>query len=402
MDINLELKPGTLLRNGSYRIIEVLGRGGFGITYLAEHIMLGIKVAIKEFFPKEFCDRDSETTYTVTLGTQGNRELVGRLRAKFIKEARNIARLNHPYIIHIQDIFEENNTAYYVMDYIEGSSLQSICKQRKSIPQKDAVDYVTKIAGALEYIHSQSMTHLDVKPANIMIRKSDNAPVLIDFGLSKQYTSEGEQTSTTPVGISHGYAPIEQYRQGGVSEFSPATDIYALGATLYKLITGITPPEAPLLLDSGLHRPDGIDENVWRAISKAMSVSKSGRYSSASDFAAALNSTSVTDDDDEDTVIIDEKPEEPEKPKPVKPEKPSLVIGVPEKEHKTNKSLQIIIIAIIAFIVIAIIVSLSGGDGASSDDREYWDSAVVEEVVPVDDYYLYDDSIVEIVDSCAW
>lgn len=106
MEPNIKLETGTLLRNGAYRIIEVLGQGGFGITYLAEHIMLGVKVAIKEFFPKDFCDRDSQTSISVTLGTQGNREFVGRLRAKFIKEARNIARLNHPSIIHIQDIFE--------------------------------------------------------------------------------------------------------------------------------------------------------------------------------------------------------------------------------------------------------------------------------------------------------
>ncbi|MCM1111333.1 MAG: hypothetical protein NC336_09000 [Clostridium sp.] len=112
------LSIGSTLQNGKYEIAKVLGQGGFGITYLAIHTFLDRKVAIKEFFPKDFCDRD-ETTSHVTLGTANTAELVSKLKAKFLKEAKNIARLNHPNIVSIQDIFEENNTAYYLMDYIE-------------------------------------------------------------------------------------------------------------------------------------------------------------------------------------------------------------------------------------------------------------------------------------------
>lgn len=403
MEPNIKLETGTLLRNGAYRIIEVLGQGGFGITYLAEHIMLGVKVAIKEFFPKDFCDRDSQTSISVTLGTQGNREFVGRLRAKFIKEARNIARLNHPSIIHIQDIFEENNTAYYVMDYIEGSSLQSVCKQHQRLPQSVAVGYVTKIAAALGYIHSQSMIHLDVKPANIMIRASDDTPVLIDFGLSKQYSPEGEQTSTTPVGISHGYAPIEQYRQGGVSEFSPATDIYSLGATLYKLVTGITPPEPPMLIDSGLYRPDGIGDNIWRTISKAMSVTKAGRYASAADFAADLDaaSHSVADDDDENTVIAGITGNKTDKPSGLKTEKPETHADEDKADapRSSKKSLDKLIIVLIAIAVgILIFTIVTGNTGQKPEEA----TEAVEEATEV---VVYEDAYADsfaIADSVGW
>ena len=218
------LKNGSSLQGGKYKIEKVLGQGGFGITYLATQELLDRKVCFKEFFFKEYCDRDEATSH-VTLGTQSSREMVERFMAKFLKEARTISKLEHPNIIRIHDIFMENNTAYYVMDYIDGESLSEMVKRRGALPESEAVEYIKQVASALDFIHQHSINHLDVKPANIMVSNSDGKAILIDFGLSKQYDAQGGQTSTTPVGISHGYAPVEQYKQGGVSSFSPQTDI---------------------------------------------------------------------------------------------------------------------------------------------------------------------------------
>lgn len=296
-EIKQSLQLGNELQNGKYVIKSVLGQGGFGLTYLAVHTMLDVEVAIKEFFPKTFCDRDANTSH-ITLGTSANKELVERFKTKFIKEARNIAKLKHSGIVRIQDVFEENNTAYYVMDYIEGKSLSDIVKQRGKIDVGTAIEWIKKVGDALSYIHSKNINHLDIKPANIMIDEIGN-PILIDFGLAKQYDDEGEETSTTPVGISHGYASPEQYRKGGVSAFSPQADIYSLAATLYKLITGVTPPEAMALLDTELVFPDSIDKTIVSAITKAMSVNKKQRPSSVTEFISNLNGEQASKDDTE-------------------------------------------------------------------------------------------------------
>lgn len=214
----MQLNDNTQLQGGKYRIVRVLGQGGFGITYLAEHTMLDKLVAIKEFFPREYCDRDESTSH-VTIGTKNSLEIVTQLQNKFIKEAKNISKLRHPNIVTIHDIFQENDTAYYVMEYIEGSSLSEIVKRDGKMSEDAAIGYIRKIAESVAYMHSLSMNHLDLKPANIMVRQIDNEPILIDFGLSKQYDASGGQTSTTPIGISHGFAPIEQYRPGGCVDF---------------------------------------------------------------------------------------------------------------------------------------------------------------------------------------
>ena len=299
----MKLKEGTLLQGGRYRIDRVLGQGGFGITYLGEHVMLGNKLAIKEFFMKDLCNRDAETS-GVSVGSEGSREIVERFRMKFIKEARSIYRLKHKHIIHVIDVFEENGTAYYVMEYIGGGSLAD--KVRTGVlPETDAVRYIRQVASALEYVHSKSVMHLDVKPANILLDEKDNA-VLIDFGLAKQYDNEGHQTSTTPVGISHGYAPLEQYRRGGVSTFSPATDIYSLGATLYKLVTGLTPPEASDVNDDGLPpMPETISVAVREAIEKAMQPRRKERPQSIAEFLFLLDSYyNVSDMEDVECTLV--------------------------------------------------------------------------------------------------
>ena len=275
-----ELNAGSYLQNGKYRIIGMLGQSGFGITYLAVQSGLERKVAIKEFFMKDLCNRDGSTSH-VTLGTEGSRETVARFREKFLKEARNIARLNHPHIVRIHDIFEENGTAYYVMEYAENGSLADLLKRKGCLSEPDATRYILQVAEALAYIHAENMNHLDVKPANILLNDRNEA-ILIDFGLSKQYDAlTGGQTSTTPVGISEGYAPMEQYKQGGVSEFSPETDIYALGATFFKLLTGKTPPSASDVFEDGVPvdelKARGVSQPVIDLIVQAMEPKKKNR-----------------------------------------------------------------------------------------------------------------------------
>lgn len=301
------LQVNATLQGGKYKIISTLGQGGFGITYLAEQTMLERKVAIKEFFMKELCERDESTSH-VTLGTEGSRDTVNRFREKFLKEARNIAKLNHPNIVRIIDVFEENGTAYYVMEYCENGSLASKVKAQGCMSEPVATRYIIQVAEALDYIHQRKMNHLDVKPTNIMLNEKDDA-VLIDFGLSKQYNAGGQQTSTTPVGISEGYAPMEQYKQGGVGEFSPETDIYALGATFFKLLTGVTPPSASDVYEDGVPvdelKAKGISQKAINVICKAMESRKRDRMRNVRDFIGVLQGApvSVAENDDEATVL---------------------------------------------------------------------------------------------------
>lgn len=264
------------LQGGKYRIEKILGQGGFGITYLATDNAMQKKVAIKEFFLKEFCSRDS--SLIINISNQVNKDLVERYLQKFLKEAKTISKLNHTNIISLYDTFQENGTAYYVMEYIEGESLANILKKKGKLSEQEAVNYIHQTAQALDYLHNKNINHLDIKPSNIMVRKKDNSVVLIDFGGAKQYNRMGEQTSTTPIGISHGYAPIEQYNVTGVSSFSPQTDIYSLGATLYNLVTNNTPPQAGEVLNEGIpNLPHFLSQDVRNAITHAMQVRKSDR-----------------------------------------------------------------------------------------------------------------------------
>lgn len=315
----MQLKQGTLLQGGKYRIEKVLGQGGFGITYLAYHEMLECKIAIKEFFFKEYCNRDSETNQ-ITLGTLSNRNIVDRFQNKFIKEAKTIFKLRHPNVIQIHDIFTENGTAYYVMEYIEGDSLGDLVKKNGALNAIDAIAYIKGIGNALSYIHSMNINHLDIKPGNIMLRKSDNQVILIDFGVAKQYDTDTlEGTTTTPVGISHGYSPLEQYRSNGVQEFSPQSDVYALAATLFKLLTGVTPPEAIEVQEEGLPVEElqkrGISERIILSIEAAMQ-SRKKRTQTVEDFINSIDSSeelttggTITENENQVVNLINEEEE---------------------------------------------------------------------------------------------
>lgn len=265
----MQLKQGSLLKRGEYRIEKVIGQGGFGITYLAEQTSLGRKVAVKEFFMKEHCNRDSDTLQ-VSVPSVGSRELVERYRQKFMKEARLIASFDNGNITRIYDVFEDNGTAYYVMEYLEGKSLKAIVEEDGPLAEDVAFGYIRQIAGALCEIHGSNLLHLDVKPANIMLNKKGEA-VLIDFGISKHYDENGAQTSSASIGISEGYAPLEQYDAGIMKAFAPTTDIYAVGATLFFLLTGKRPPKASEVMNFGLPElPAGISSITRQTVTAAM------------------------------------------------------------------------------------------------------------------------------------
>lgn len=283
----MQLKQGTLLQGGKYRIEKVLGQGGFGITYIATDTRLGRQICVKEFFMKEYCNRDQDTSH-VSVASEGAREQVDRYRAKFVKEARLISSMNNPHIITIFDIFEENGSAYYTMEYLGGGSLKTLVEQNGALSEHSALKYISDIAEALSYLHKQKVMHLDVKPSNIMLDSRGRA-VLIDFGISKRYDHDGGQTSSTPVGISKGYAPMEQYNLSGVSTFSPETDIYSLGATLYFLLIAQSPKEANVINEEGLGElPKQISKKVRQAITHAMQPRRKDRTSSVEDFVEEL------------------------------------------------------------------------------------------------------------------
>ena len=337
---SIQLSKNTTLQSSKYCIESVLGQGGFGITYLATQEILERKVCIKEFFMRDFCSR-SESDSSVTLGTSANKELLERYLAKFVKEARTISQLEHPNIIHIHDIFKENGTAYYVMDYIEGESLSDLVKRRGALPEEEAVTYIRAVAEALRYVHARSINHLDVKPGNIMVRTSDHHVFLLDFGLSKQYDVAGNQTSSTPLGISHGYAPIEQYSPEGIKSFSPQTDIYSLGATLYYLITGKTPPSASELFASELSGfPTTLSATVRKAIQWAMEPQKKDRPQNVVEFLNLLLKYVEKTKNDEEQIKFSQQREKGKTIVHEETQNASINIGY-RKEKRQNNEEQI-------------------------------------------------------------
>ncbi len=284
----MNLLAGTLLKTNSYKILRFISSGGFGCTYEAVHTLLNKRVAIKEFFPKDFCNRD-ETTNQVVIGTLSQKPLVDKLRRKFIDEARVISKMKHPNIVSVLDFFEENGTAYYVMDYINGLSLQNLLSRRGTLSENEASKYIVQIANALKYVHSLNRLHLDIKPGNIMIDEQDNA-VLIDFGTSKHYDEQsGENTTTLMKVYTEGYAPIELY-SASFTNFSPPTDIYSLGATFYSLLTGQRPLPANIVA-SGIDQkklPSTVRESVQNAINKSLKLSRADRPQTIDEFLAIL------------------------------------------------------------------------------------------------------------------
>lgn len=285
-----ELRAGESLRHGTYRIVSVLGKGGFGITYAAEHVDMRRTVCIKEFFPHNYYVREANERQ-VSLVAPNFAESIDAYKQKFLKEARTLASIDHPNIVHVHDAFSENGTVYYVMDFIEGASLEELVQQSGGLSVCEVRSYIEQTALALRYMHEHSLLHLDIKPQNIMVSRHDGRIILIDFGLTKHYdTSEGKETTSTAGGYSNGYAPIEQYDNRSISRFSPQTDIYSLGATLYYAIMAKRPPH-PNDIDyrDFPQLPEATPVNIVAAVRASMKYHISERPHSVDEFLAIMN-----------------------------------------------------------------------------------------------------------------
>ena len=306
------LLPGTRLStNGRYVVGASIGNGGFAITYVAKDLLLGIKVAIKEFFPSSFVTRShlsGEKTVTA-ITNRSNFFEYGKRR--MLDEARTLARFaDEPCIVGVRDCFEENNTAYIVMEFIDGQTLESRLKQTGRMSVNDTIKLLRPVMGALQKVHGTGIIHRDISPSNIMV--SGNRTVLIDFGAARQFS--GEDVNTMTVFLKHGYAPEEQYRSKGKQ--GPWTDIYALSATIYRCITGQKPEEATeRVYADNTKRPGelgvAISTEQENVIMKGLAVKATDRYHDLSDFIQALTEQEKEDknfipDSEKETVAPEE------------------------------------------------------------------------------------------------
>src|SRR5215212_7214949 len=229
------LPPGTKLQGGVYSVGRVLGQGGFGITYLGGDIRARRPVAIKEFFPY---GSTRKGTNVQPFGGLPTAEYTSA-RIRFRDEASILTRFDHPGIVDVYGTFEENNTAYMVMELLRGKSLGQIVEEQGPLAERDGVAYLRRVGEALTVVHEAGLLHRDLKPDNLMLT-GDGEVVLIDFGTARAFAAGKTGRMTTMV--TPGYAPLEQYSQA--VRFGPFTDVYALGATLYHILTGQMPASA--------------------------------------------------------------------------------------------------------------------------------------------------------------
>ena len=270
-----------------YTVEQVLGQGGFGITYKVsanirvDNVVARISFAVKEFFMKESCERDSHDSVCYSSPVK---DKVEWSKKDFLAEAKRLNKisLEHPNLIHVNEVFEANNTVYYVMEYLDGGSLRSYVRKHGSLSEHDALEMMKPIFKAVDFLHQNLMTHLDIKPDNIMLKRDADSgkiiPVLIDFGLSKHYDKNGKPTSSIRIlGCSDGYAPMEQYV--GINTFTPQADVYALAATLLFTLTGKDPVIATELSKDKIvtSLPESVCSKVKEAIVSAMKMRKEER-----------------------------------------------------------------------------------------------------------------------------
>ena len=282
------LRKGTRLI-GRYTIEGVLGQGGFGITYLGMDELHEKPVAIKEFFPQGIVTRNIEYQDTVTVTFVGEKDNYEKGKERFLKEARTMAKFSKDEgIVKALDFFEINNTAYIVMEYLEGITLKQYLRENQRIAPEDLIELLVPLIESLDEIHSQGMIHRDISPDNIMVLP-DGRIKLMDFGAARDYTEFGEKSLS--IVLKPGYAPPEQYQTHGIQ--GPWTDIYALCATMYKCITGENPPDAiERVMDDHLKKISAFGipvlPQIEEAIIKGMSVAANDRYQNVGDFCEDL------------------------------------------------------------------------------------------------------------------
>lgn len=288
-----QLQPGTVIHgtHNDYRIERVLGQGSFGITYVANVRLKGrlgaiesaAMVAIKEFFLRDVSSRNGLRVFSVSDST-----LCSDYRRDFLREAQNLSRLDNDHIVKVLETIEENDTVYYVMEYLSGGNLDQHILSHGRLSCREALDIAIQIGEALKCMHAQHMLHLDLKPLNVM-RGEDGHIVLIDFGLSKCFGADGQPESSTRIGQgTTGYAPIEQHSFKKADGFMPTLDIYALGATLFKMLTGCVPPEASVVLNEGLPVDElssaGVPPAVIALVERAMQPLRRMRHQTVGEF----------------------------------------------------------------------------------------------------------------------
>lgn len=288
-----QLQPGTVIHgtHNDYRIERVLGQGSFGITYVANVRLKGrlgaiesaAMVAIKEFFLRDVSSRNGLRVFSVSDST-----LCSDYRRDYLREAQNLSRLDNDHIVKVLETIEENDTVYYVMEYLSGGNLDQHILSHGKLSCREALDIAIQIGEALKCMHAQHMLHLDLKPLNVM-RGEDGHIVLIDFGLSKCFGADGQPESSTRIGQgTTGYAPIEQHSFKKADGFMPTLDIYALGATLFKMLTGSVPPEASVVLNEGLPVDElssaGVPPAIIALVERAMQPLRRMRHQTVGEF----------------------------------------------------------------------------------------------------------------------
>src|SRR6478672_8038264 len=278
MDSRIALPVDTVV-DGGYRIERVVGSGGFGITYVAEDIKLGTTVALKEYYPFDFGDRDR--TMSVRPKSDRHQKTFEWGRANFLQEARTLARFEHPSIVRVTRVFEANSTAYMVMRFEQGQSFEAWLTSLGRPPTQEELDRIaTPLLEALQMMHAKNFLHRDIAPDNIIVR-ADGSPVLLDFGAARRAVAEMSRSLTGIVKA--GYSPHEQYSSDGRLQ-GPWSDIYALGGTLYRAVTGHEPEEATLRVDedhmppaSQVARKSGYRSGFLSAIDMCLKVRHSER-----------------------------------------------------------------------------------------------------------------------------
>ena len=356
------LKPGTILE-GKYLVGEMLGQGGFGITYIGFDLLLEQKVAIKEYYPMStgMVSRDGHSAVVWSSAMMGK---TGTQKGfdSFLKEARKMAKLGGiPGVVGVKSVFIQNETAYIVMDFIEGETLLKKLQKNGPMDFDSCVKLMTPIMQALAEVHEHGIIHRDISPDNIMVRP-DGKLILLDLGAAKDLDIQGNDGSvqSSQMVAKHGFSPIEQYSKSG--KVGPWTDIYAMAATIYYCCTGILPPPATdRTIDDTLSRKPLLTQNQFDAISLCMSVLPKNRPQDMGAMLQALAATGVPKTEPVEPPKKTEPVTPPKKEKPVAPRETEPVGQTPppgtepvkpkEKRQRRKGSASAIAAAIVALIL---------------------------------------------------